>query len=500
MNPADISNEDFPESLPMSLSGNHFLSTQPLNMNPTTLFSKKSLLLAGLGLILLNACKKENSATAPPFTVPVALEATNITPVSFTANWEKDGAASYNLYVATDSNFANPVSGYNPQSVKPDSAILTGLPSNKDYFYKLVAVNSKGELSAPSNIIHVQTPDPSADRFVYIGSEDKNLYCFYAGTGAKVWTFATSGDIESSATISGGVLYFGSSDQRLYAIDAVTGVKQWGFLAGGAVLSSPTVGTDGVYIASYSGMMFGVNKNGSQKWSAQPSGNSQLMSSPAYSNGIVYFGSKDNNLYAFDAASGTKLWTAATGDSINSSPAVSNGVVYVGSSDKNAYAFDAATGALKWKYATGDSILSSPTISNGILYVGSFDGKMYALDAVTGAIKWSTSTGGRIGSSPTVSNGVVYAGSYDNKLYAFDAVTGAIKWSTATGGRILSSPTVSNGVVYAGSYDNNLYAFSVATGAVKWTAATGGTIRLASPTVLTFPGNVIMPGISGDVQ
>ncbi|HEY4936707.1 MAG TPA: PQQ-binding-like beta-propeller repeat protein, partial [Puia sp.] len=462
-----------------------------MNLSPRV--SIKGILLTGLVLIFSNACKKENSGQVN-FITPVALPATNIMPTSFTANWEADdGAVSYNLYVATDSNFANPVNGYNPKSITADSATLTGLPSNTNYYYKVVAINNQGLLTIESNIIYVQTPDPAADRFVYIGSEDKNLYCFYAGTGAKVWTFPTNGDVESSATISGGVLYFGSTDQRLYAIDPLTGIKYWGFLSQGAILTSPTVGIDGIYIASYSGYIYGVNMNGSKKWSALPSGISLIFSSPAYNNGIVYIGGQDNNLYAFDAESGAMRWSAATGDTINSSPAISNGIVYVGSSDRNLYAFDAATGSFKWKNATGDSILSSPTISNGIVYVGSFDGKLYAFDALTGVIKWSTPTGGRIQSSPAVSNGVVYAGSFDGKLYAFDAVTGTVKWSTATGGRVMSSPTVSNGVVYAGCYDNKLYAFFESTGAIKWTAETGGQIRMSSPTVLTFPGNVVLP-------
>lgn len=190
----------------------------------------------------------------------------------------------------------------------------------------------------------------------------------------------------------------------------------------------------------------------------------------------------------------------SVGDSVVSSPAVSNGIVYVGSFDRYLYALDAATGAQKWRSATSDSIGSSPTVSNGIVYVGSYDGKLYAFDAVTGTQKWKASTAARIGSSPAVSNGIVYIGSFDKKLYAFDAATGAPKWSTATGGRVWSSPTVSNGTVYVGSFDKKLYAMNAATGAIKWAAATGDSIRLSSPTVLTFPGNIVLPSISGDAQ
>lgn len=58
----------------------------------------------------------------------------------------------------------------------------------------------------------------------------------------------------------------------------------------------------------------------------------------AVANGIVYVGSDDNNLYAFNATTGAKLWNYTTGGAVESSPAVANGVVYVGSEDGNVYA------------------------------------------------------------------------------------------------------------------------------------------------------------------
>ena len=469
-------------------------------MSLSLYWSKKGLSLAALSLFVLCACKK-NHSTPLVFKTPEAYPAQNVMPTSFTAEWEQVAAVNYLLYVAMDSNFTQPLTGYNPMSVRPDSAHITGLTSKTNYYYKVLAVGANGDTSGPSNTIFIPTPDPSDDRFVYIGSQDNYLYCFYAGTGAKVWSLKTQGDVESTPTYSNGTLYFGGTDQRLYAVDPFTGVKRWEFRTGGPVIASPTVGPNGIYICTwYTGNLFGVNTNGSQKWSVIPTPNATIFSSPTVSNGIVYIGSKDQNMYAFDATTGTKIWSTPVGDTVLSSPAVSNGTVYVGSFDRYLYALDAATGALKWRSPTSDSIGSSPTISNGIVYIGSYDKYLYAFDAITGALKWKSPTTARIGSSPAVGNGVVYVGSFDKKLYAFDATTGAPIWNTATSGRVWSSPTVSNGTVYVGSYDKKLYAMNAATGAIKWTAATGDSIRLASPAVLTFPGNLVLPSISGDAQ
>ena len=44
-------------------------------------------------------------------------------------------------------------------------------------------------------------------------------------------------------------------------------------------------------------------------------------------------------MYALNANTGAKLWSYATGTDVVSSPAVANGVVYMGSKDGKVYAF-----------------------------------------------------------------------------------------------------------------------------------------------------------------
>jgi outer membrane protein assembly factor BamB len=72
------------------------------------------------------------------------------------------------------------------------------------------------------------------------------------------------------------------------------------------------------------------------------------------------------------------LWSYTTGSEVHSSPAVANGVVYIGSADHNLYALNASTGAKLWSYTTGSEVYSSPVVVNGMVYVGSLDHKVYA--------------------------------------------------------------------------------------------------------------------------
>ncbi len=256
----------------------------------------------------------------------------------------------------------------------------------------------------------------------------------------------------------------------------------WSAPTGAGIDSSSAVANGVVYVGSEDHNLYAFNvQTGAEVWSAPTS--FYIDSSPAVANGVVYVGSTDSNLYAFNAQTGAQLWKAPTGSYIStSSPAVANGVVYVGSTDSNLYAFNAQTGAQLWKAPTGSYIDSSPAVAHGVVYVGSEDHNLYAFNAKTGVQLWKAPTGSYIDSSPAVANGVVYVGSDDDNLYAFNAQTGAQLWKAPTGNTILSSPAVANGVVYVGSDDGSLYAFNAQTGAQLWSAVTGGSIH-SSPAV-----------------
>ncbi|HSV49732.1 MAG TPA: PQQ-binding-like beta-propeller repeat protein, partial [Candidatus Acidoferrales bacterium] len=101
--------------------------------------------------------------------------------------------------------------------------------------------------------------------------------------------------------------------------------------------------------------------------------------SPTVVDGVVYVGSYDHKLYAFNAQNGSLIWAAETGDIIISKPAVAEGIVCVGSEDYNLYAFDTATGSKLWSFATGYYVDSDPAIIDGVVYFGSEDSKVYAL-------------------------------------------------------------------------------------------------------------------------
>ena len=89
---------------------------------------------------------------------------------------------------------------------------------------------------------------------------------------------------------------------------------------------------------------------------------------------IACFTIKFTVTLAFCQSIGFKQWEYKTGGDVGSSPAIgSDGTIYVGSEDNNLYAMN-PDGSKKWAFRTGDDVKSSPAIgSDGTIYVGSED-------------------------------------------------------------------------------------------------------------------------------
>ncbi|MCX7912781.1 MAG: PQQ-binding-like beta-propeller repeat protein [Dehalococcoidales bacterium] len=196
--------------------------------------------------------------------------------------------------------------------------------------------------------------------------------------------------------------------------------------------------------------------SGRLKWSFATGG--AIHSSPAVVNGVVYFGSRDGNIYALNASTGEKIWSFKTGSWVESSPVVVNGVVYCGSNDGSLYALDAASGQKLWSFATRYAVRSSPAVAGGKVYIGSDDYCLYALDAATGRQLWKFEADNLIISSPVVTGGVVLVGSSDGSVYALNAENGRRRLQFYAGSPVVASPAVANGTVYIANSDGSLVA------------------------------------------
>lgn len=259
---------------------------------------------------------------------------------------------------------------------------------------------------------------------------------------------------------------------------------------GGPVYSRPSrAGL--VYAGSVDGKVYAFDPaTGAARW--RHATGSGIYSSPVVFNGAVIIGSTDGKVYSLRSGTGHPLWAPyQTGSPVRSSPAVDphNGFVYVGNDDGDVYALSTATGRPVWKhpFPTGKQLQSTPVIDGGRVYVCSNSGKVYALDATTGKPVWKrpfATRPGYCGLVADTNSGVVYVSSVDHKVYALKA-DGRQYWTRpfTTGGVIRSSPTVNSGTVYVGSGDGNVYALNAFTGQRVW-AKPVGDLYQSSPTAV----------------
>ena len=258
------------------------------------------------------------------------------------------------------------------------------------------------------------------------------------------------------------------------------GDHKWEFQTGGAIYSCPAIGTDGtIYFGSKDQRVYALDGvTGQKKWAFSTGG--QIWSSPAIGpDGTVYIGSDDKNVYALEGATGQKKWAFTTEESVRSCHVIgTDGTVFF-RSGFTAYALEGATGRARWN-RWSSSVSGSPSMgTDGTLYVGGV-----ALDGGTGEFKmWRPACG--CGSMPTIgAEGTIYLGTGAGAtVCALEGTLGGARWGFPTGGEVWSAPVSGpDGAVYVGSYDHKVYALDGLTGHQKWEFVTGDRVD-ASPAI-----------------
>ena len=337
---------------------------------------------------------------------------------------------------------------------------------------------------------------------VYLANVDGDLVVYPSeGCGSDfcdqpVWQSTNLAQIVDSPTVANGIVYVGSqtdfdsNDGKLNAFNA-SGCGQsicaplWQGDAGSESIlqSSPTVSKGLVFIGSFGGKLFAFNADGCGKklckpvWTGTLGGTTE--STPVVYNGVVYIGADDGKLYAFKAKGcGSKicspLWTGALqAEAFQSSPAIYKNKVYIGSAH-GLSVFDAAgcgqsSCAPLWQTTDGSNFFNgSPAIAGGRVYLPE-ESQIDVYDAdgcgqsicSTKAILFGSGMQDAIVSSPIIANGVVYAGRNSGEVLAWRANCKDFCneiWKGFTDDPIVSSsPTVVNGKIYIGGSNHGFF-------------------------------------------
>jgi outer membrane protein assembly factor BamB len=149
---------------------------------------------------------------------------------------------------------------------------------------------------------------------------------------------------------------------------------------------------------------------------------------PAIADGVVYVGANDGRLRAFNAKTGTALWSVETGAEILAEPLVANGHVYTANGWGTVLAYTTA-GKKVWSFTAGDAVYSSPVLAEGKVIFGCNNGWLYALEAATGKQAWVNKDATyAVESKPCAWNGKVYYGAWDQYVRCVNAADGKLVW------------------------------------------------------------------------
>ena len=252
------------------------------------------------------------------------------------------------------------------------------------------------------------------------------------------------------------------------AMGQVQGRAVWKYTTGGKIIGSAVVGEERVFFGSDDGVVHALRiSDGRPVWTRTVDGH--IASEPGYDGKSLYILSGDGCLHKLLAETGEEIWTFKTDGPENrfqrltfsgrkfsdiwdyylSGPVVDEGVVYFGSSDQHVYAVDTHTGKLTWKYKTGNVVHASPIVDDGVIYIGSFDGFMYALNTKDGILKWKFDTigaasfpNGAIQKKALVHGDLLLFGSRDYNLYVLDKHSGKGYWNYKAGSWVIARPLV----------------------------------------------------------
>ncbi len=184
------------------------------------------------------------------------------------------------------------------------------------------------------------------------------------------------------------------------------------------------------------------------------------------------YGSPENRLFAFDAATGKRKWSlplrmvSAFGGSgmLKELAVTGNGLVIVWEAGSGIRALDAGTGHLQWRFE-GEYV---SVAGDGLVYAATYyGGYIAALDEAMGNLKWHCRLNEKIGTLALDKSGTLFVGTagMGNGVYALDAKTGQTQWSFSLTslssfpyGENIGVSAGSRGMVYPTSTDGNLYA------------------------------------------
>jgi outer membrane protein assembly factor BamB len=210
--------------------------------------------------------------------------------------------------------------------------------------------------------------------------------------------------------------------------------------------------------------------------------------------GKIFVATGFGTVLALEAGSGKPIWSKKLGIPIREAPTAAEGRVFIVNSESELYCFNAADGSALWTQKglpENAAVLTSasPAVAGNLVFVPFPSGEITAIDIKSGQPKWTDSlTKGEINSSataigeaarPVVDRDAVFAMSRGGQLIATSREKGERLWTREIRGS--QTPWVAGDTLFAVDVTGKLVALNRKDGKAKWVTPLPGDGRWSGP-------------------
>jgi len=318
---------------------------------------------------------------------------------------------------------------------------------------------------------------PATDNdFLYVVGNDGEVSAINTLTGKKAWTKNYNHDhFSSNVGLDGEAVYLGTDSGNVLKLDKKTGALLWAKFLPSSVIAAPLPIGDKVFVKSINGEVTCLNaQTGSPIWNYQQTLPSLILrdtSDLVAHQQLLFAGFSNGGLIAFEQLSGNIRWikqlSAPEGKTdvermadVAATPQIIDHVVYAGSYQGKILAFNAQTQDTLW--SADVSTYNDFSLSDRALFAGDNDGNILAIDRHSGAILWKQDAlRYRYVTAPIyIGNDIIALGDKEGYLHLLNAKDGHFVARTKVhGDGILTAPLYRRGYIIVQTNSGRLYAY-----------------------------------------
>ncbi|MEA3068520.1 MAG: outer membrane protein assembly factor BamB [Sphingomonadales bacterium] len=260
--------------------------------------------------------------------------------------------------------------------------------------------------------------------------------------GGIVWKVRPGGPLRGAPTVANGFVYVMSQDNQIYSLKESDGSTNWSQaasleIAGVFGSGSPAVG-QGTVVAGFSSGELNAYRyeNGRMVWQdalqrtsirTSVSSLSDIDADPVIDSGQVIAVGQGGRMVALELTTGQRQWELNIAGI--STPWLAGDWIFVVTDDAKLLCVARQTGHIRWinqlpqfvkaKSKKGEIDYSGPVLAGGRLIVTGSNGVLVNVDPLTGSFQSQTNVGAGISLSPVVANSTLYILDDRARLHAF---------------------------------------------------------------------------------